>query len=63
MEGAEKGEIVILNSLGQTLKKIELTENEKTINIPTNSYQNGIYMVNLYKGKRLVNSRKLIVNH
>jgi hypothetical protein len=54
-----ESEIKVFNSIGQLIQTIPITQ--KDFEVRVNLSQNGLYLVNLYQGNELIQSRKWVV--
>jgi hypothetical protein len=55
----EQSEIKVFNSIGQLIQTIPVPQ--KDFEVKVNLNQNGLYLVNLYQGNELIQSRKWVV--
>lgn len=56
------GKLVITDLLGRTLQSIDLSESNYTNTFNLNTYQNGIYFVNLFVNNNLIKTEKIILS-
>ncbi|MDI9341198.1 MAG: hypothetical protein QM534_11570 [Sediminibacterium sp.] len=61
-EGVVNGQIVIQNELGEEVHRYEVIASLRQLNLTTATLHNGIYLVTLICGDKVVKSEKLIVN-
>ena len=60
-EPIEKGHIEIMNNIGQTIYRIDLV-NQNRVQLDLSTYDNGLYIVQVYNENRLISNQKIIRN-
>ncbi len=57
----QNGEILIYNSIGHLVNRIDLTNNHKSINL--SNFNNGLYFIKITENSNIIASKKVLVIH